>query len=167
MAEVTIDGFKELNAVLDNLPKSITNKAKVAAGRKAARPIIQKARQIIKTEATKTSGNLDGFKHLQALAKLTKVEAYKGTVNIKIAKRAPDLPMASKRPYWGAFAVGILFAFGRQKEKRTGQTKGHGDWITEAGKEKGGYAKFLYLAEMEKATIKAISNTVKRYGKRY
>jgi hypothetical protein len=170
--EITIDGFKELNAVLDNLPKQISNKAKVAAGRKAARPIVSRARQIIKTEATKSQGNLNGFRHLWALAKLTKAEAYKGIVNIKISRRAPDLPMASKRPFWDAFAVAMLFAFGRQnqgkgsRKKATGYTDGFGDWITEGGKEKAGYAKFIYLKEIEKETMKAIDKAVTRYGKR-
>jgi hypothetical protein len=174
MAEIKIEGFKELNAVLDNLPKQLSRRAKVSAGRKAARPIVSRARQIIKTEATKSEGNFNGFRHLWALARFTKVESYKGVVNIKIGKNAPDVPMTAKggSRFWPAWQAAFLFAFGRQSEgegsrfKKTGFTEGFGDWITQSGKEKAGFARFIYLREIEKATINAIDKAVRRYGKR-
>lgn len=173
MAEIKIDGFREIDAVLDNLPRQLRKSAMLAAGRKAARPMLTRARQIIKTTSTDTEGNLDGFRHLQALAKATKVETYKGTVFIRVSQRFPDLPMASKRPFWTVRPASFLFAFGRQNEgkgtrkKATGYTKGFGDWIEQALKERSMYARSIYRNTIENETIKAISRTVTKYGKRY
>jgi hypothetical protein len=169
MAKVEIIGFRELNRVLDNIPKSITNKAKVAAGRKAARPIVTKARTIIEGTRTKTIDNLDGFEHLRALAKATKVVPYKGNVNVQISTRTPDMPMGKK--YWNAFNVGMLFAFGRNREGKgsrknsTGFMKGFGDWITDAGSQAGNQAMMIYKANLTKEVDKAIKRVVRKYGK--
>lgn len=160
---VKIDGFAEVDKVLRELPNNISRSAKVAAGRKAARPIVSKARENLKSTLTKTKGNLDGFEHLRALSKLTKTTVYKGTVNVQVS--GPDLPMGPRN--WDAYSVARLFAFGRKTDKGTGTTKGFGDWINEAFILKRGTVLREYAKGMETALKKAVDKTAGRYGKQY
>ena len=109
-------GDEKVMRLFRELPKKLAKRGTISAGRKAAKPIVAKARAIVK-RGTKTRGNLQGFEHLLALSKFTKSVVFKGAINVKIDPNAPDLPMASGRRLWNAFSVGKLFADGRRNAK--------------------------------------------------
>jgi len=149
-------GDDKVKNLLRQLPKNIRRRGSISSGRKAAKPIVKEARNIIFGYPNKTSGNLNGFEHLRALGKATKTVVYKGGVNVQISPRTPDLPMASRRGIWNAFGIAKLMADGRRKPKGTGITRGFGDWVDRAAELEGDNAKRIFAQEMTKVVDQEI-----------
>lgn len=184
MAFVEVRGFKEIDEILRNYPREISREAIIKAGRKAAKPIVVEARRNVAEGNYKgaysskrdpklnkpETGNLNGFEHLRALTKLTKITIYKGGVNVQIDPKAPDLPMASSRPFWHAYGVAKLFAKGRQnsgkgnRDKNTGYTHGFGDWVEEAAEDVMWTTQNIYKREVLEELKKARNRVIAKYG---
>ena len=160
----------KLDRILKDIPRKMGGRVITKSARKAAKPILSEARLLVKHAPRETEGNLDGFQHLYALSKATKIVTYKNGVNVQISPSTPDIPMASLRRFWNAFGVGKLFAQGRQREGRgkrnrsTGLTDGIGDWIEEAGRKRKTIAQYIFNREMRIELDKAIKDSIRRNG---
>jgi len=165
-----LDGDKEVLKILREFPKNVGKNAILAAERKAAKPIVSEARNILKQVSTKTKGNLDGFEHLRALAKATKAVTVRSrsgkSINVQIDSKFPDLPMSSKRKFWSVWGVANLYVKGRKKANGTGTTDGVGSWVETAGVRTKSIARKIFRDGLEAEVKKAIDRTVRRYGKR-
>jgi hypothetical protein len=171
---IEIEGDKEINDFLMSLDKNIRDSAIKAGAKKAADPVITRARSILKIRA-KSRGR-DGMSKISYIMRniVAEFPAKRFGLGVNIKVKGNDIPVGDR--FWKIFGYAILLGEGsynvktNRKTRGTGANRGYfrgfGNFIQNAWKQKGDVAKRIFMDTIDREVLQAMKRSNKATQRR-